>query len=253
MKAKRMGLASRKNMKKESGKLRLTVIAAGTLFLAAIVFIVWSYTLFPLRQVVFAGNRHLSEADMKKLMRITEGEDLLKLSCSTLAGRLLGSPWVRSASIRKEYPGRLLVRIREAEPFSLFKSSGHLFLIDDEGRKLEELKGEAVPFLPTIVSNSFTVEPGAFSEALSLVKALRETAMASRPVEITGVDTEGKDLSLIIDGTSVRVGEGQYGEKLLRFAELEGEVRKRWQKVDYIDLRFANRVVVKPLKEETVQ
>jgi len=249
--AKRIGLSNRKNIKKKNR--RPVIWAISGLIVLGLVFAIWNFTIFPLKEVVFIGNRHLRDAELKKLMGVSEGNDLLKLSCQRLANGLLSSAWIKSVSIRKEYPDRLLVRVVESEPFALFKSSGKLFIIDDTGRKLEEIHGGSQPLLPIIVSNSFTVEPSSYSEALNLIRALKDTSIASRPVEIVGVDSDKANLSLLVDGTPVRIGEGRYDEKLLRFVELEKEVRRRWAKVEYIDLRFANRVVVKPLKEEVLQ
>lgn len=249
--AKRIGLSNRKNIKKKNR--RPFILAISAVIVSGLAFAIWNFTIFPLKEVVFIGNRHLRDAELKKLMGVSEGNDLLKLSCQRLANGLLSSAWIKSVSIRKEYPDRLLVRVVESEPFALFRGSGKLFIIDDTGRKLQELRGGSQPLLPIIVSDSFNVEPSSYFEALNLIKAIKDTPIASRPVEIVGVDSAKSNLSLLVDGTPVRIGEGRYDEKLLRFVELEKEVRRRWAKVEYIDLRFANRVVIKPLKEEVLQ
>jgi cell division septal protein FtsQ len=45
------------------------------------------------------------------------------------------------------------------------------------------------------------------------------------------------------------VGEGEYEDKLARLADIEKEIKDRNISVDYIDLRFANRVLVSPVTE----
>ena len=52
-----------------------------------------------------------------------------------------------------------------------------------------------------------------------------------------------------VDGMLVKVGHGEYEEKLQRLLELEDEIMRRGIPVDYIDLRFANKVIVKPINE----
>jgi len=47
----------------------------------------------------------------------------------------------------------------------------------------------------------------------------------------------------------IRMGQGDYERKLSRLLALEDEIKKRQIAVDYVDLRFANRVVVKPISE----
>ncbi len=45
------------------------------------------------------------------------------------------------------------------------------------------------------------------------------------------------------------MGQGDYDEKLRRLFELSDEIKRRHINVKYVDLRFANSVIVKPFKE----
>jgi len=51
------------------------------------------------------------------------------------------------------------------------------------------------------------------------------------------------------DGVVVKIGSGEYEEKLARLADIEQEIKQRNISVDYIDLRFANRVLVSPVNQ----
>jgi cell division protein FtsQ len=73
--------------------------------------------------------------------------------------------------------------------------------------------------------------------------------LSSERDQIEIVLSKPEELSSIIDGMVVKVGAGEYKEKLERLLELEEDIQSRQITVDYIDLRFANRVVVKPIKE----
>jgi hypothetical protein len=50
-------------------------------------------------------------------------------------------------------------------------------------------------------------------------------------------------------GILVRVGFGDYEQKLLKLEELKSEIDRRGIRASAIDLRFANRVVVTPIAE----
>jgi hypothetical protein len=52
-----------------------------------------------------------------------------------------------------------------------------------------------------------------------------------------------------MDGEYVKVGYGRYAEKFGRWKALESEIRKKNIAIDYVDLRFENEVIVKPLKK----
>lgn len=244
-----MKAASRENVRRDKLKFRSICAGGFAILILLAAFILTQINIAPVGEIALIGNKHLKKSEIEDLMGAGEGDNMLGLRSGRLAEGLLRSPWVKSASIRKEYPGRLLVKISEAEPAALMNSSGKIFIVDEEGRKLEELRGEAVPFLP-VINASNPANPDTLKAALALVSALREAGLSSKQVEITGVEGEKKDIVISVEGTQVRVGDGPYSEKLARFAELEEEIKKKWAKVEYVDLRFANRVVVRPLKEE---
>jgi cell division protein FtsQ len=251
MKAGRKRTSSRQNRKRGIRPLRVILLAAFVSALAAGSYAVWESSLFRLERVVFYGNRYTSREELMRLMEIRGGENLLGLSLGRLAGRLSGSPWLKAVSLRKEYPGGLLVMVQEKEPSALLRSKRDLFLIDGEGNVLEKLREESVPFLPVIVDEGKR-EQGALPEAVSLAQAIRRSGLAAEKdnIEISGMEKGPENLAMKVDGLLVRMGKGQYEKKLARFFELSEEIRRRWETLEYIDLRFADRVVVKPFAEK---
>ncbi|MBI5188035.1 MAG: FtsQ-type POTRA domain-containing protein [Nitrospirae bacterium] len=205
-------------------------------------------SVFPIKHFVFSGNKHLTDDELKILAGLYGGEGLITISSKEVSQRLLKSPWIRSVSLRKEFPETLSVVIEEAVPLALLDMNGHLFLIDDNGKLLEELKDEAVPFLPIITGDPFK-ERGGFSEALNLINVMKGKGLLLGKDHIEINAQRPQELAISIDGIIVKVGAGGYQEKLERLIELEDEIKRRNTAVDYIDLRFANRVILKPIKE----
>jgi cell division protein FtsQ len=240
----------KQNRKKGNRWLRLAVffIFLGVLWLG--VYYAKDLRVFKLKEVVFYGNGHLKDNELKRLMGIEGGEDLLRLSSDRLAFGLMSSPWVVDVGVRKEFPHRLLVRVTETEPAALLQKRGKMFLIDGNGKVLERLKGKGNPFLPIIIGDEFSNNK-TFGEALLLAGVVRELGLSKekKRVEITGLSGGPENLAIRVEGMAIKLGEGGYREKLSRLFELSGEIRKRNINVEYVDLRFANRVVVKPVKE----
>lgn len=199
---------------------------------------------FPLREIIFVGNTHLSDDELKSLAGLREGEDLLTLSNREIYERIMRSPWIRSAMIRKELPDTLRITVTESEPFALLDMKGHIFIVDDRGELLEKLKGNPIPFLPVITGNPF-LKKEVFMDAIGLAKAIKETGLLAEKDHVEIIARKAEDLSVNLDGTLVKVGVGNYDQKLRRFMGLEGDIKKRGIPVDYIDLRFANKVIVK--------
>lgn len=203
---------------------------------------------FVVRSVIFTGNRHLTDEELINLAGLKGKENLLTLSSATVFERMSKSPWILFASVRKELPDKLHIMVTEAEPFALLDMNGRLFLVDDTGNMLEQLTSSSIPFLPIISGNPFA-KAANFNEAISLVKAVKESELSSRKDHIEIIANKAQEMALNLDGLVVKIGKGGYEEKLLRLMEIESEVKRREIQVDYIDLRFANRVVVKPVSE----
>ena len=203
---------------------------------------------FIVNRVVFTGNVHLPDEDLRNLAGLKGGENLLALSGWGIFRKISASPWVSYVAVRKEFPDKLHVLVKETEPFALLDMKGRLFIVDEKGRMLEELRESSMPFLPIINGDPYQ-EKEAFSEAINLVRAIKDTGLLSRKNHIEVIAHKMQEVALNLDGTVVKIGSGEYADKLSRLIELENEIKARRIPVDYIDLRFANRVIVKPVNE----
>lgn len=223
------------------------------IFAAAIITYIYIFShpikpLFPIKRISFTGNRHLTDDELRTLAGVRLDESLIMVSGKKIGRQLFRSPWVRSVSLMRELPDTLAITIKEAEPFALLDMDGHLFLIDEKGNLLEELKGDAVPFLPVITGDPFKEKEG-FSQALNLVSLMNHKGLLSERDNIGIMAHNANELSITIDGIVVKIGAGGYEEKLDRLAQLEENIKKMGISVDYIDLRFLNKAIVKPITD----
>jgi cell division protein FtsQ len=207
---------------------------------------------FPIRQISFIGNRHITDDELRQLSGVHLNDSLLMISGSRLSGRLLKSPWIRSVSLRKEYPGTLSIAIKEAEPFALLDMNNRLFLLDGRGNLLEELRGDSVPFLPVITGDPYNEKEG-LSEGLKLARLLNEKGFSSETDRLEIVAHKPTELSVKIDGILVKVGAGEYEEKIERLIKLEKDIKGMGVPIDYIDLRFERKAIVKPMSEKVLK
>lgn len=201
-----------------------------------------------IRQIDFSGSEHLTDEELRGLTGLKGSENLVSLSGSRVFSKMTASPWIRSVSIRKEFPDTLHILVKESEPAALLEVRGSLFIIDDRGEMLQELKDSPIPFLPVISGVPFGKKEN-ISEALNLVRAIKDKGLLFDKEHIEIVASKPKEMSVNFDGMIVKVGEGDYEDKLLRLIDLEEEIERRNIHVDYIDLRFTNKAIVKPVKE----
>jgi cell division protein FtsQ len=206
----------------------------------------------PVQEVVFADNKRLTDEELREIAGSQTRKSLLTVSCREISRQILRSPWIKSVSVRKEFPGTLSITVQETEPFALLDMHERLFLIDERGRFLEELKGDAVPFLPVIVSDPERERDG-FSEALNLVRVMNDKGLIVGKDHIEVTAHNPNELCLEMDEIVVKIGAGEYEEKLERFIHLQEDLRDRNIPVDYIDLRFGDKAIVKPISAKKVE
>lgn len=253
-----MQLKSQKNNKNRSAywrgeKLRIffkrVVLAMSVvIFIVIVLFsIKLSNNIFPIKEIIITGNNNLEEDEIKDVIDTGNDKGMLRISLKDIDKKLKTLPWIKKVSLRKQFPDTLMVKIEETVPKAILNFKGGLFLLDGEGNILEEIKGEKTPFLPVITNIDYKNNKADIMEALKLIEALSQTAilLSKESIEIT---LAPYGISMNMDGEIFKVGYGKYAEKLQRWKDLEAEVKKRGVTIEYVDLRFVGRVIVKPIK-----
>ena len=203
---------------------------------------------FNVKEIIVSGNYHLDKDDIVKSMNIKKGKPLLDIRSTDINERLRENPWIKRVALKKQFPGTLLIKVEEAAPTALLSIKKKLYIIDDDGNILERIKGESIPFLP-VIKDIGPKNKKDMNEALKLIASLSErNILSSRESVEIGIESYG--LFVNMDGEFIKVGYGDYSEKFDRWIELEPEIRKRGVQIKYIDLRFKDSVIVKPMKKK---
>jgi cell division protein FtsQ len=169
--------------------------------------------------------------------------------------KLLGSPWVADAAIRRVLPGTLAVLIAERQPMGIGRIGDTLYLIDERGTIIDEYGPNYAELdLPIIDglaaagrAGGLLVDEGRAALAGRLLGELqRRPDMARRVSQIDVADVRDAVVVLKGDTVLVRLGDGQFVERLQSYIELAPALRDRIPDIDYVDLRFDERVYVRP-------
>ncbi|MEF9425638.1 MAG: FtsQ-type POTRA domain-containing protein [Candidatus Mariimomonas ferrooxydans] len=203
---------------------------------------------FPVKNILVSGNYHLEESEIKDTVNIRDGSSLVELSLDELKARLERNSWIKKVSLRKRFPDTIMVNVEEAVPKALLSIDKKIFLIDTGGNVLEEIEDESTSFLPVIVGINPKKDRGGILEAMKLINALDENDILSRKESIE-IMLKPYGLVMNLDGEYIKVGYGRYAKKLGRWKALETEVKKKDITIAYVDLRFENEVIVKPLRK----
>lgn len=206
-------------------------------------------------RVTVSGNDRLSRGEVLALLDDVVGQSMVTADLEAWRARLLHSPWVADAKLRRVLPGTLAVAIAERAPIGVARVGELLYLIDDRGMVIDEYGPNYAEFdLPVIDGLTATttdgvvaLDEGRAALAVRLIAEISEQpSLASRISEVDVSDA--RDVAVILTGDTalVRVGHDRFAERLQSYVELASALRERVPQIDYVDLRFNERVYVKP-------
>ena len=196
-------------------------------------------------RVTIAGIAQLTEREVLSAAGVTPESSIPFVSASGIRERLEQVPLIKTASVRKLYPSELVVTLTEREPHALWQRDGELFVIAADGTVIDQMEDERFVDLPLVVgedANRRTKEYLALLDAAGPLKARIKA----------GTLVSGRRWNLKFDnGVDVRLPDIEAGAALARLIKFEREQKILEKDVLAIDLRMADRIVLR-LTEESM-
>ena len=198
------------------------------------------------------GAKHLSTGEVLAALEGLRGRNILFVRLDDWRRQVLACPWVADATVRRSLPRTVEVRIVERRPIAIGRVGEALFLVDEHGDEIDEFGPRYAEFdLPIIdgLSRGGAQERGLNDRRVQLASRLLRD-MSSRPDlarRISQLDvSDPRNAVVIVDQETihVRLGDERFAERLQSYVELAGEYRSRVPAIEYVDLRFGERVVV---------
>lgn len=182
------------------------------------------------------------------------GENILQVDLEVWRSKLLASPWIREATLRRSLPSTIQVLVQERTPIAVGRLGGRLFLVDERGATIDEY-GPRYASLDLPIVDGFS-ERGVDRDgdeargalAARLIMALRQKpAVASRLSQVDVSNLHNVTILLDNDTAELRVGDDHFLARVESYLTLSDALRQRVPEIDYVDLRFDGRVYVRPL------
>jgi cell division septal protein FtsQ len=208
-------------------------------------------------RITVQGNQRMSKGEVLGLLDGLSGASIVLTDLEIWRQKLLASPWVADAAMRRMFPGTLAVTITERHPIGIGRIKGTLFLIDRTGTVIDEF-GPNYADLDLPIIDGLGVKVGENESADAARAALagrlmselgRRPGLAARVSQIDVTDRHNAIVLLKGDTALLRLGDEQFSERVQSYLDLMPALRERMTGVDYVDLRFGERVVVRPLSE----
>lgn len=260
---KRFRRAQVKPVRKRSTRVRAVWRVARTV--VAVVLIAYAgYRSFALvvaapalqvRHITVHGNVRLSSGEVQAILEGLRGSSILTADLDQYRRRLSGSPWVADAGLRRVLPSTVEVFVSERRPIGLCRLGGDLYLVDRRGTVIDGFGPRYSEFdLPII--DGLVRAPREGRSAIDEERA----ELASRVIDattggggaaprISQIDvSDAHDAVVLLENDSalLHLGDDRFLERLLAYMDLAPTLREQVADIDYVDLRFGQRVYVRP-------
>ena len=224
---------------------------------------------FALKTIEITGAVHTPRAAVDAITRTYIGANLFRLDISRVQNDLRALGWVSRIETEKKLPDTLRVRIVERTPVALVQGGERLRYVDENGVPFAELSPAVGDTdLPIISLSPEDRQPCLFGPAglpvlqacgpelarcVTLLRTLRarDPEVYARISEVRPVAPDGFALFDRQLGAEVYANAGDLSSKWRELYAITEAERFGHASIVYADLRFDNRIVIKPLDSRT--
>lgn len=210
-------------------------------------------TPFPVQRVAVQGVSRLSHEEVVALTGVSPGQNLLTLRLKSIGSQVAANPWVASVRVQRFFPGTLAVQVTERQAVAIV-NMGLLYYLDRQGELFKPLNhGDSLdlPVISGISEEYLNSEPkaarGALKEACGLLASLEQhgSFILADVSEIHYDRRHGFTLFTTSGALPIKIGTEDFEGKLQRFARIYQNLMTHQPGVQYIDLDYSDRIVVK--------
>jgi len=207
--------------------------------------------------ITVRGNERLSRGEVLAVLNGLRGESLVWTDLDAWRKRLMASPWVRDAALRRSLPSTVEVVVAERQPIGIGRIKSDMYLVDEQGVIIDLYGPQYADLdLPIIdglsaaagAGGSLTDEGRADLAARVIAAAKAKPGIAQRLSQVDVSDLHNASVILDGDPAVIQLGEDQFPARLQSYLDLAPTLRERVAEIDYIDMRFDDRIYVRPTK-----
>ena len=209
--------------------------------------------------ILVRGNERLSKGEVLAVLSGLRGQNLMWTDLDVWRTRLLSSPWVRDAALRRSLPSTVEVVVSERQPLGIGRINSDMYLVDERGVIIDQYGPQYADLDLPIIDGLSTASSGGSSltdESRADLAARVIAAVKSKPAiarRLSQVDvTDLHNASVILSGDQavIQLGDDQFLARLQSYLDLAPTLRERVADIDSVDLRFDDRIYVRPNKVE---
>ncbi len=198
-----------------------------------------------LQNVRLVGVSPQAADDVKKALPFHRGDPLAFTDLVAVQKAVENVGWVRSATVRRQFPGSLIVTVVERPRLAVWQYHGQDAVIDDQGQVIPEARADRFPDLPLVVGE------GANETANDILELMRSRPqLLQKTYALQRVDTRRWNI-LLKNGAVIKLPALDQDQAFGRLDALINQRRVLDQGFAEIDLLDPKALVVVPLQGKT--
>jgi cell division septal protein FtsQ len=224
--------------------------------------LVLSASALQVQHIAVNGNSKMSVAEIRALAEGVRGKSILTADLAAYRRRLLASPWIAEVGLRRVLPSTIEVFVSEREPMGLCRLQKQLYLIDRSGVVIDEFGPQYaqfdLPIIDGLVRPPSSGQPAIDEQRAEFAARVLDGIAPRKDLarSISQVDVSDlHDAVVLIEGDTalLHLGDDRFLERLQSYVDVAPALRDRVQDIDYVDLRFKDRLYVRPVGREHKQ
>ena len=210
-----------------SGALLATTAAAG----------------FTVQALDVEGRQMTTPDEILAAVNAKRGAPIFGVSPTAAKLQLEALPWVRTAAVERQLPGRLYIKLTERKPLALWQRHGKMVLIDQDGVVVATEHLERYANLLLVVGDDAPKHAGSLIDVLGTQPDLMKKVQAA-------VWINDRRWNLKLDsGVDVELPEQGLADAWTHLAAIDRDHGLLARDIERVDLRLSDRVVVKVSQE----
>jgi len=266
------------NNKKGSGFrgfMKFAVLYLGRLLTVAFILFPIGYTLeyvqnspygqerFSIRHLEINGIQNAERAELEASVRRSLPANLLQVNPGQIREVVESEPWVKSASVRRLLPDRLVVTIQERQPVAVATIDGEFYIVDAMGSVLDRygarhkaLDGPIVKGLINVARENAREDNQERMRAYLAVIADFRTAAEDLLTHISEIDVQNSRKVALIptdEPIPVFVGDRAFLHRYQIFKNSHSvyeELKRQYGTIEYVDVTFEDKIIFHTPQEQ---
>ncbi|MEJ1161565.1 cell division protein FtsQ/DivIB [Prosthecomicrobium sp. N25] len=194
---------------------------------------------FAVSQIEIRGLAESDSTEIVDRIDVTETSSLLMLDAEKARSRIAEIPWLADVTVKKVYPAKIVVSLRERKPYALWQDDGRIKVVDQTGAVMSEVLQASHADLPLVVGQGANTRA---AEAIALIKSAPSLRSKIRAAVLVA---ERRWNLVTVDGVEIRLPEENPAPALGEMAKLQETKKLLERDIDAVDLRTPDRLYIK--------